>query len=182
MHPGKHQTGFTIIELMMAITLMAVILAMAAPSFSGMIADTRLTTTTNSFISAVTLAKSEAISRKVTVHLSAQPGGNAANEWGTGWIIWIDADPADNTPDYPGEFIRVFPPPSGGVTADSTNGLPTTTDGRATISFMPNGLRTPGAANIDLFICDDRSGETGRQITISIIGRTSLERSYTCDS
>lgn len=176
MRTGKHLAGFTIIELMLTLALMATILTLAGPSFSNMIADTRLTTTTNSFISAVTLAKSEAISRKTTVHLSAQLGGTST--WGNGWIIWVDSD-GDDTPDYPGEYIRVFPPASGTVAANSTPALPTF-DGRATLSFTSRGLRAPGpvSGNITLTICDDRSGETGREIIISLIGRTSLNRTY----
>ncbi|HEX7027561.1 MAG TPA: GspH/FimT family pseudopilin [Gammaproteobacteria bacterium] len=182
MRTGKHLAGFTIIELMLTLAIMATILTLAGPSFRNMIADTRLTTTTNSFISAVTLAKSEAISRKTTVHLSAQLGGTST--WGNGWIIWADGD-GDNTPDYPGEYIRVFPPASGTVVANNSPALQETDDDRPTVSFTPNGLRTPGgvAGNITLTICDDRSDEVGRQIIISLIGRTSLNRTYAgCNS
>ena len=65
--------GFTLIELMVTIAVLAIIAVMAAPSFSNMIAKQQLNTTTQDLISTLNEARSQAVLKRttITVHLNS---------------------------------------------------------------------------------------------------------------
>ncbi len=168
------QSGFTIVELMVTLSIAAVLLALAAPNFSNMIADNRMSSATNNFISAIALARNVAITRKRNTSVTARSPGNNANEWGAGgWVVWSD-DNGDGVQDAGGtEDVRFFEPVNDIVSVDGP-------DGAIAIVFNSSGLRPPGADPFTITICDSRTGETGRQITVGLTGRPSLERKFGC--
>ncbi|MBS1144612.1 MAG: prepilin-type N-terminal cleavage/methylation protein [Proteobacteria bacterium] len=90
------QSGVTLVELVIAIAIFAILLAMAVPSFESLIASTRVSTTTNDLLAALAQARSEAIRRgqRVTICASAN-GAQCANagSWNQGWIIFTDGIP-----------------------------------------------------------------------------------------
>jgi type IV fimbrial biogenesis protein FimT len=167
------QSGFTLIEAMVTLSVVAIVIAMAAPNFSAMIANNRLATSTNEFVAAVAYARNVAITRKRNTAISAIAPGDAGNEWGAGgWLVWADDDQDGLRNGDGSEDLRFFDPPNQLVTVDGTDGV---TD----IIFLPSGLRTPGGANpITISICDFRVDETGRQLSIGLTGRPSLNREF----
>lgn len=90
------QAGFTLVELVITITIFTILLALAIPSFQGLIASTRVSTSTNDFLAALAQARSEAIRRgqRVTLCMSAN-GAQCTNagSWEQGWIIFTDGIP-----------------------------------------------------------------------------------------
>jgi type IV fimbrial biogenesis protein FimT len=147
----KNQRGFTLIELMITLAVMAILITAALPSFNEFIKNNRLTTQANDFIATMNLARSEAIKRGANINISSTSGdGN----WGGGWSIT----------DTGGNIIRITQPLTGNSTLTSTNGV-------AQFQYRADGLiNTPDT----LSLCDDRSGETGRTITINTVGRASV--------
>jgi type IV fimbrial biogenesis protein FimT len=97
--------GFTLIEMLVVITISAILVAMAIPSFQGLVRSSRISSSANSFIAAIDLARSEAIRRAtvVTVCRSTNPeavnpncsdaaaNGYAADDWASGWIGFAKA-------------------------------------------------------------------------------------------
>ncbi|HEX7342312.1 MAG TPA: GspH/FimT family pseudopilin [Rhodanobacteraceae bacterium] len=71
--------GFTLVELMITIFVAAILITIAVPSFQHVIASTRLTTTSNSLVNALQVARMQAIKRNA----DAQFCGNNANDNGT---------------------------------------------------------------------------------------------------
>ena len=65
----KINHGFTLIELMVTIAVMAIIATIAAPSFGDMIARQKLNTSTRDLMMAINQAKSQAALMKTTVAL-----------------------------------------------------------------------------------------------------------------
>ena len=75
------QRGFTIVELMTVITILAVLAMAAAPGMQSLIASARARAAANDLIADLVLARSEAIKRNREVELS--PAGG----WTAGWMI-----------------------------------------------------------------------------------------------
>jgi len=87
--------GFTLIELLIVLAVTSVMLGTALPSFTNFIRTTKLTTATNDLLSAIVLARSEAIKRKTRVALCKSQDGTScapAGGWDQGWIVFQDTN------------------------------------------------------------------------------------------
>ena len=76
---GRHKCGFSLIELMVTLAVAAVLMAVAAPSFTNITVSNKLTTTANEVVGAINLARTEAIKRNA----STQVCSNSATNNGT---------------------------------------------------------------------------------------------------
>jgi type IV fimbrial biogenesis protein FimT len=161
--------GFTIIELMLTVAVLATLLAIGAPSFVTLIANNRLTTQANLFIGDLNLARIEAVRRNQTAIITATDPEDD-NEFGGGWTIWIDED-SDDIMDAE-ERIRIADPLSPSTTLDSAGDI-------TEIEFARNGALAAGGAQ-DFELCDDRTGETGRAISITPVGRVEIDNEFEC--
>jgi type IV fimbrial biogenesis protein FimT len=89
---GKNCAGFTLVELLITITVAAVLLAIAVPSFQTTLVRSRLATQANDLIAGINLARSEAIKGNRTTFFcrttsdTATACANAAGNW-TFWIV-----------------------------------------------------------------------------------------------
>jgi type IV fimbrial biogenesis protein FimT len=103
----KSTSGFTLLELMITISVAGILMAMAIPSFSDMIRNNRLTTYANELVTSLNIARSEAIKRGVSV--SVRKIGGTGTYWSTsGWNVFVDND-ADGTLDTGEEILRTYP-------------------------------------------------------------------------
>lgn len=78
--------GFTLIELMVVITVAAVLMAVAVPSFRDLIIGQRVKAAAFAFTSAAVFTRSEAIKRNAEVILVSATGG-----WQNGWSVKVGA-------------------------------------------------------------------------------------------
>lgn len=93
--PGTRslQSGVTLIELMVGLVIMAILLGVGVPSFRSFIAGNRLTSSSNELVSALALARSEAVRRgtRITVCKSADGAAcTTAGGWQQGWLVFTD--------------------------------------------------------------------------------------------
>jgi type IV fimbrial biogenesis protein FimT len=80
--------GFTLPEMLAVVAILATLSALAAPSFSGLIATMRARSASSELYAALTRARSEAIKRNAEVTLAPA----SARQWQGGWSI---PDPLD---------------------------------------------------------------------------------------
>ena len=91
--PHDRQTGFTLIELMVTIAVLAVLLGLALPSFQQSLRSNRAATATNDMLASLSLARSEAIRSTRGGGVCSSNDGAACNGgWSDGWLVWADAD------------------------------------------------------------------------------------------
>lgn len=87
--------GLTLIELMMAIAVGAILVALAAPGFQQALGKNRLSTAASELTGAVQLARTEAIRNNRRVTLCRSEDGSAcssASSTWPGWIVFVDTD------------------------------------------------------------------------------------------
>jgi type IV fimbrial biogenesis protein FimT len=87
--------GFTLLELLVAVTAALVLLLVAAPSLNAAVTSMKLTSASNNFLSHIYLARSEAIKRNGRVVLcKSADGASCASSggWEQGWIVFHDTN------------------------------------------------------------------------------------------
>ena len=114
----KNAHGFTLIELMIGIAILAIILGLGVPSFMNTIERNRITTATNDVVMAMQMARSEAIKRRAEVTVCRRDAAGSACEngtdWAGGWLVLVTA---------PGEVLRVWNPAAGQTITGPNTGL-----------------------------------------------------------
>ncbi|MGH8658866.1 MAG: GspH/FimT family pseudopilin [Gammaproteobacteria bacterium] len=165
----NRSSGFTLVELMITLALAAIILSAAVPSFRDLVQNNRITAQVNEFITALSLARSEAIKRGATLRVTALAGGGASNEFGMGWRVWADAD-GDGSYDA-GEELRETAALSGGATLDSVS-VPAVTE----VQYLPSGLLNIAAGTTQSFQLriPQCRGNQARNVTILPTGRATI--------
>ncbi len=84
---SRIRAGFTLLEVMISITIMVILVALAAPSIRDIAASQNATARINSLNQAMLLARSEALKNQANVVIL--PTGN---DWAKGWTIFVDTD------------------------------------------------------------------------------------------
>ncbi len=91
----KKYSGFTLIELMITLFIVGILLAVGVPSLKTFMQGNQLVAATNELISALHLARSEAIKINARVSIcESSDGKTCANSgsWKEGWIVFVDAN------------------------------------------------------------------------------------------
>lgn len=74
--------GFTLIELMVTLVVLAILLTIGIPSFNATIRESRLTSQSNDLLGSMIAARSEAANRNEPVRIAA-----ASDGWAAGWQL-----------------------------------------------------------------------------------------------
>ncbi len=78
--------GFTLVELIVTIAILAVVMAVAVPSFTNFKRNSELTAAANSFVGMLAAARGEAMKSSTTAVVLPLDGAN----WANGWIAFLD--------------------------------------------------------------------------------------------
>ena len=101
-----NNAGFTVLELLFALVLLAIAIGLAAPSLQQLSANNQLVSANNTIVTGLNLARSTAITSgdDVTICPSSDGASCADDNWENGWIIFQDADGDGSIDD--GEIVR----------------------------------------------------------------------------
>jgi len=182
----KRQKGFTLIEVVIAIAILGILATLLAPGFRDVIRSNRLTSAANSFLSALNLARSEAVKLNAPVVICKSdvdntPSGQAprcatGGGFEQGWVVFVDAD-NDAEIDTDEVVLRVQNALSGEteLTSDDTgksldNYVSYLGNGR---TRAVNGMTQNGC--LKLTDAPDAANPQHREIIINTIGRVRID-------
>lgn len=156
--------GFTVVELMMTIAILAILLSIGIPSFSSIVGNSNMSANSSDLLTAFNYARTEAIKRGASVAL----GKNDGSTWSGGLVVWVDEN-GDGSLGNTEEVLRYWDAFSTDSSLVSSNSV---------TSFI---FRATGEVNNadTLTLCDSRTGETGRTISVLLSGAIYAEN-YIC--
>jgi len=120
----KHASrGVTLLELMIAITILGILIGIAVPSFRAFTRNNRATAAQNDLVTALNVARSESMRRSRPVSLCPSTDGetcSADGNWAQGWMVFLDptgaAGDLDGADDEP---LESWPAIGGDLTLDA---------------------------------------------------------------
>ena len=183
--PPLLQQGFSLIELMVGISVLSILLTIAIPSFRNFTQSASVDAVQSSFYNALLFARSEAIKRnKIVIVCRRQAAQNqcnlpATNDWSEGWLVYVDAQD-DSDVIISGILADKILKTSATLANDTsfTRLVSGTNPLRSTICFNGYGMLCSDKDQQSDFMVDaknEANGKYRRQILISIVGKISLK-------
>lgn len=193
-HIPARQAGMSLLEIMVALLLVAIITAMAIPGYGTMVKNNKLDTVSSSLVSILNLARSEAVKSNNSVFLcagkntSADPtapnlvcetDATAGKKWQAGDYVFMFRDSDNNGTITPAQMKTDCT----GTGSDCRLEMLTSEDfpEGVTIHVAAAGflrIRSDGGPPSQRVfnICDDRGTSDGKSVTISSSGRISVSK------
>lgn len=170
----NRQTGWTLVELVVVMSIAALLTALAVPSFRDQFTRTRLTTHSSTLLSSLLLARSEAIKRNVRVALCKSADGRTcitSGAWEQGWLVFVDKNNDASRAEFE-PIVMVVGPLSGAFKLVGNSSIANY------VSYSPSGATqfTSGAFQAGTFtLCDGESSSgLARKIVINATGRARI--------
>jgi len=161
----RSQNGLTLAELIVTLSVMSLLTVCANGPLQHFIQENRMAAEVNQFVTALHLARSEAVKHgSRAVLCPSSDGQNCGNsqEWVNGWILF-ESDDREHDADE--QLLQTGTPFSSGIHMSSGNH-------RKRIVYQPDGT-SPGT-NSSFTFCDNRKRAKPRIICLSNTGRPRL--------
>jgi type IV fimbrial biogenesis protein FimT len=163
---GARVEGFTLLELMVVVAIVAVLATVGTPAFRDLLINQRLSAAAQAFNAALSLARMEAIRRSQSVSVTALVG----RSWLGGWaVVAAQAESESSEKSENRETLRRFEALPDGISVDASLG-----DGFAQgVRYDSNGFSRRATSAGFGAGCLTLKAETGRRasIVISASGR-----------
>ena len=172
---NRNTMAFTLIEMMVVISITAILVALAIPSMRDMAERNAIAGQTNSFVGAATLARSEAIKRNASVVMCRSTNADSTDtpscagsgtDWQSGWIVFLDRNADGQFQLAQGDVVlRVQGAftDSGGILQNAFRRL----------QFRNTGLLSTGASQFTFNAVSGKPSQQ-RRICVLITGRVRL--------
>jgi len=160
--PMSSNGGFTLIELMIVLVIVAAVLVLVPPGMAQLSLSTNLKSYSHEMLSSVYLARSEAIKRNTPVTLCVSTDGSTCagtGDWEQGWIV-LAAD---------GSVIKSAQAITPGFRMTSDAAAPAS----HTMVFQPSGVAST-SSNITVCRKLPEVGNQERQVRVTATGKARL--------
>ncbi len=164
---GSPERGFSLLELLVVLTLALALAALALPSFRMLIVRWALQTEGQALVDDLRFARTQAVmlGQPVSICPSADGATCATHaDWGRGWLVFIDPD-VDRSVDSGDRLLRQHQP-AAAVQSISSNGA----SDRAGLTYQPTGAARAAGQTVSLH----GRGSGLRLVCVSMQGRASL--------
>jgi type IV fimbrial biogenesis protein FimT len=167
------QKGFTLVELVVTIAILAILTTLAVPGFGEMLRQWQRDNATRELALSMQIARSEAIktSRQIVVCPSLDGiACVASTEWRNGWMVFVDdgagttANANNQSYDAGERVLKVVPSLTGLTSLTSSEGV-------QVMLFLPNGLMASPRTVLTVNPYGATSATKVTQITVSRVGR-----------
>ena len=165
----SRSSGFTLLETLISVSLLAVTMAIAVPSMRDFLLDSRRAASGNDLVATLTVARGQAVIDRTAVTvcrsenpLSKTPSCAVGGGWESGWISFVDRD-ADGQLDDGEPVLQQHEALPGGTTVKGNSKV------LARVTFKPSGTTSN---NGSFALCDIRGwGGAARVIVVATSGR-----------
>ncbi len=163
MHQGRELRGVSLLELLTAIALIAIVVGLGAPSFREISLNARRAEQVNALLRALHAGRSAAILRAEPVVLCKSRDGaqcmSDASAWSEGWIAFANRD-RDSPPRVDaGESLLMIHPRAERISVRAN---------RDAVTYWPFAL---AGTTVSFVFCDERGASAARAIIVSQTGR-----------
>lgn len=156
---AARRRGFTLIEMCVTISIAAILIGVATPSFLTLMQNGRNSNQAASMVVLLTFARNEALKRDLATGVTVCPSADGQNcdaggNWALGWIIPDPVTPAN-------------PPLQSGLALSSSNTI-TEATGQKAVVFLPSGAVQ---SKVAFTLCDKRGAQYAREFEVNAAGR-----------
>jgi type IV fimbrial biogenesis protein FimT len=156
--------GFTLIEIMVALAIVAILMSIAVPSFRDASLSSQLRSAANNLVASATVARSEAFKRNTPMTMCVSPGNSdscsTTGSWEQGWIVMAGSTVIAKQSELPDGYKII-------AASDIK-----------TFQFQPTGASTT-ASTLTICRATPNAGNQERVVTINAAGKVSVRTTNT---